>query len=300
MEEPKPAPKISVLIVSYNCAEALRRCLAAIEASQERETIQVIVVDRGSRDESPRLDIEFPDTSFLRLPRNFGQTKAWNIGIRTATGELVLFLSPYVEVRPETIATLARVLESDPAIGATCPLLRTPDGAVASIARPVPTPEMLYRAWRADAPLTGPPVTPNGTDPIPVEFPLSAAIMVWRRFVQGMNYFDERYGHFGADWELCFQLRSAGKKVLVLPDAPATLYPEPVLDGAGAKGVLSADRALAVAAYAGKRNGFITGLRYRLTASLTALGGIFGGKYGWTRFRALAAGQKIDGSQGEL
>src|SRR5580704_3763809 len=88
------APKVTALISSYNNAAALRRCIAALERSTSRDIMEIVVVDKGSQDESPRLDAEFPDATFLRLPRNFGNTKALNIGMRTGVGELVFFLSP--------------------------------------------------------------------------------------------------------------------------------------------------------------------------------------------------------------
>src|SRR5436190_16047592 len=123
-EELQPAaPKVTVLIVSYNCADALRRCLAAIERSQARETIEVLVVDNGSGDECPRLDTEFPRITILRLPRYFGLPKARNIGIRTAAADLIFFLQPEIEVEPDTVPLLVDALEREPDVWAAAPLL---------------------------------------------------------------------------------------------------------------------------------------------------------------------------------
>ena len=98
--EPVPAqPKITALVYSYNNEAALRRCLTALEASDARAVMEILVVDKGSTDGSANLDTDFPNATFMRLPRNFGNTKALNIGMRTGVGELVLFLSPEVEVR---------------------------------------------------------------------------------------------------------------------------------------------------------------------------------------------------------
>src|SRR5207237_5940541 len=94
----------------------LRRCLAALERSKDRETLEILVVDKGSQDDSPTLDSEFPNTTFLRLPRNFGNTKALNIAMRTAVGELLFYLSPEIEVAPDTVSVLAARLEYDAAL----------------------------------------------------------------------------------------------------------------------------------------------------------------------------------------
>src|SRR6476469_9014738 len=107
MEESAPALKITALILSYNSAAALRRCLTALEASQGREQLQILVVDCGSVDGSPTLDREFPGITIMRLPRNFGATKALNIGMRTAAADYIFMLAPEVIVEPGTVMALA-------------------------------------------------------------------------------------------------------------------------------------------------------------------------------------------------
>ena len=98
-----PAIKVTALVFSYDSAPALRRCLAALEGSNDRASIEILVVDCGSHDESAQLDSEFSNVTMLRLPRYFGRTKALNIGTRTATGDYLLFMTPEVEVLPTTI-----------------------------------------------------------------------------------------------------------------------------------------------------------------------------------------------------
>src|SRR3979411_2042416 len=70
-EEQAPTPKVTALIFSYDSAPALRRCLAALEGSNDRKLIEILVVDCGSHDESPQLDSEFANVTILRLPRYF-------------------------------------------------------------------------------------------------------------------------------------------------------------------------------------------------------------------------------------
>ena len=101
-----PAIKVTALVFSYDSAPALRRCLAALEGSNDRASIEILVVDCGSHDESAQLDSEFSGVTMLRLPRYFGRTKALNIGTRTAAGDYLLFMTPEVEVLPTTIPSL--------------------------------------------------------------------------------------------------------------------------------------------------------------------------------------------------
>src|ERR1035437_6553558 len=91
-EQQKQPPRVSVVVVSRNRAAMLRRCLESIESSDARSTLQVIVVDNGSTDGSAAIGDDFPNVQMIRLPKNFGLTKALNLGWRAADAEYVFFL----------------------------------------------------------------------------------------------------------------------------------------------------------------------------------------------------------------
>jgi len=80
------------VVVSHDRQAMLRQCLAALEKSEGRERLQIVVVENGSMDGSEELDSEFPDLQWIRLPKNFGLTKAMNLGWRAADAEYVFFL----------------------------------------------------------------------------------------------------------------------------------------------------------------------------------------------------------------
>ena len=109
-QAPKP-PKVSALVVSYNRKDLLRRALEALERSEARDTIEIVVVDNGSTDGSQELEAEFPRARFIRIPRNFGLTKALNLGVRGSEAEYVFFLHEDTEVFPETARLLAALLD---------------------------------------------------------------------------------------------------------------------------------------------------------------------------------------------
>jgi GT2 family glycosyltransferase len=103
-----------VVVVSRNREALLRRCLESLRDSQGQEALQTIVVDNGSTDGSAQLEAEFPQLRLFRLPKNFGLTKALNIGWRAAEAEYVLFLHDDTEVAPDAIDRLVAVLELRP------------------------------------------------------------------------------------------------------------------------------------------------------------------------------------------
>jgi len=282
-EELPPTPKVTALIFSYDSAPALRRCLTALEGSNDRPLIEILVVDCGSHDESPQLDSEFPGVTILRLPRYFGRTKALNIGTRTATGEFLFLLTPEVEVLPTTVPSLLSRLESDSETVAVAPLLLDTESHPAAQFFRLPTPE------------TGTVLLPveidTSAESVIVEYATFQALLVRKYFVKGINYLDERYGEFGCDAELCYQIARAARRTLVLPQITALYTPGSPYSSA-AETIFAADRVHGAAVYFGKHYGFFTGLLFRIKS---ALGALFSLRFGL--FGALISGSKIDGSQ---
>lgn len=281
--EEAPSPKVTALIFSYDSAPALRRCLTALEASNDRALIEVLVVDCGSHDESPQLDSEFSNITILRLPRYFGRTKALNIGTRTATGDYLFFLTPEIEVLPTTIPALVARLESDAETVAVCPLLVDTDA------------HQAQQFYRLPSPTTGTELTPIEidlkADEVAVEYATFHAFLVRKYFVKGINYLDERYGESWSDVELCYQIRRASRKTIVMPQVTA-LYTAHSPYSESAETLLAADRIHGAAVYFGKHWGFVTGLLFRIKEILKALFTFQLGLFG-----SLISGSKIDGSQ---
>jgi GT2 family glycosyltransferase len=274
-------PRVSAVLVAFNQAPQLRRAVQALENSKERDRLEILVVDCGSQDGSSQLDAEFPAVNMLRLPHHFGAAKAMNIAVRTAKAELVFFLSPDVEVQPDTVPRLATHLDEESSLSAVCPLLVDPEGKPASTVTPLPSPANLYPPEQ-ELDLT------QGS--IPVQYPGLDALMVRKQFIRGMNYFDARYGDSWADADLAMQIRRAAKKINLYPAIRATLNPGP--DPLEGDSLAEADRILGASAFLGKYYGFFSGLSFRMVAILKALG-----RFDFRLLGLLISGQKLDGSQ---
>ena len=278
-EAPKPL-KVSVVVVSCNRKEMLRRCLEALEGSEARAEMEIVVVDNGSTDGSAQLEDEFPNGRFIRIPRNFGLTKAMNLGLRAAEGEYIFFLHEDTEVSPETVRELAARLDAEADVTAVAPMLVT--------ARGNPAPQLgsfpPNGSWRPvfDAGQAG---MPDNPQPIAVDYARGAALMIRKFFLTAMRQIDERYGQFGSDADLCFQIRRAGKKILILPNLRT------VHQGGADSSLRAADMRIGVAKWTGKFYGFFAGLKSQIGAALGALV-----RFRLGEFTHLVSGQKIDGT----
>lgn len=266
--EQPAALRVSVVIVSLNRVESLRRSLTALG-----DRHQVIVVDNGSTDGSAQLDTEFPHARFSKLPKNFGLTKALNIGIRAAEGELILLLHDDTVISGENVSKLGDYLEAHPGVGAVCPALDSPQ--VGSLLLPS-SPAVEWRAAEFNEAEAA------------VECASGAAILFRASFLRALRQIDERYGTFGSAIELSRQVRRANRTIVILRDVPAHHEnAESPVRGT----LLAGDRIAGTAAYLGKHHGFMSGLTYRISSALSSLFSF--------RFKSLAgavSGVKIDGT----
>jgi GT2 family glycosyltransferase len=274
-EQTKQPPRTSVVVVSHNQVERLRRCLASLESSEERERLQIIVVDNGSSDGSAGLDSEFPQAQWIRLPKNFGLTKAWNLGWRAADAEYVLFLHADTEVEPDAIRRLADTLDANSEAVAVAPLLVDSEGHPAPQLGSFP-PDWHWRSAQ-----------PVGDEPFPVDYPRGAALLVRVFYIKAIRQIDERYGQFGADADLAMQIRRASRKILLVPHARVRHFGRESYPA-----VERADFLLGRSVFLGKYLGFAAGLQARLGA---VFGPLFGFRIGELKYTV--PGQKIDGNQ---
>jgi len=271
----KPPPRAAVVVVSHNRADRLRTCLESLERSESRDRVQLIVVENGSQDASVQVAEDFPDIQLIRLPKNFGLTKGLNLGWRAADAEYVLFLHEDTEVEPDTVARLADALDAHADAAAVCPLL------VDAAGRPAPQLGSLPPdgAWRAAEP---------APQPIAVEYPRGAALMVRVFLIKAIRQIDERYGQFGGDADLAAQILRAGKKILLVSEARVRHH-----GGRQPEALVRADFLLGRAVFASKYLGLLAGLRERLKAVFEPLA-----RFRLAEIRFTLAGQKIDGTQG--
>ncbi len=233
-----------------------------------------IVVDNGSG-ETEGFEEEFPQVRFIRLPRDFGLTKALNLGIRAATADRVMLLSPDVTITAETIEALAGVLDEEAGVGAVCPLLVGPGGS--------PTAQVSELPSRSQP---NPPLRPAQAGEHPARATVDA-IMFRAFFLRALRQIDERYGEYGSSIELSRQVMRANKSILIHPRATAVMEQAPP----ATTNAQEVDREVGTFRYLAKHAGFLAGVGYLAQRVLAAL---FSFRFG--KVAALVGLKKIDGN----
>ena len=94
-------PSVSAVIPAYNAGDTIERALNSVYAQTYENTIEVIVVDDGSTDETAQIVRDrFPDVILIQQ-RNAGAAAARNSGVSAASGEWIAFLDADDEWLPE-------------------------------------------------------------------------------------------------------------------------------------------------------------------------------------------------------
>lgn len=220
----------SIVIVNMNAAGYLEQCLRSIRETQGSVTVQNILVDNGSTDESleiaPRID---PDLLILRQPANVGYVRANNIGLRRAMGRYTMFLNNDTIVRPGCLAELKAFLDDHPEVGAVSPQILNPDGTDQGCARRFPT--VMNGLFGRRSALTR--WFPNnrwsrrflvgrhqlGDSAFEVDI-LSAACLVVRTDVaRALRGMDEDFQLYWVCAEMCHRVKTTGYQVYCVPRA---------------------------------------------------------------------------------
>jgi GT2 family glycosyltransferase len=118
-------PLVSIIVLNYNGAAIIERCLASVQSQTYRRS-ELIVVDNASTDGSLALLERAAAADRLKLVRsstNVGCAAGRNLGLRAATGEVVAFMDNDGYPSPTWLAEAVGVLCSDGAIGAVAALV---------------------------------------------------------------------------------------------------------------------------------------------------------------------------------
>jgi GT2 family glycosyltransferase len=218
-------PSLDIIIVSYNTADELDACLAALHASPPAALRHVTVVDNASTDDSVnRVATRWPLVEILRLDRNVGFGAANNIALRREGAPLVLLLNSDTVAPPGAIDTLVDRLVATGAAAAG-PRLIDPDGRPEISFGPMlsPAAEFLQqcrgRLARSGARWARRYVARLTSAERDVDWVSGACLLLRRDAARQAGLFDERYFMYEEDVDLCAALRQRGGRILFTPRA---------------------------------------------------------------------------------
>lgn len=221
------APGLSVVVVSYNTADLLQRCLNSVFRCPPPR-LEVIVVDNASSDDSAaRVRAGFPQVTLLANGANLGFAAAVNQGLTVSRGRHVLLLNPDCEVLGDSLLVLVRLLDEQPDVGAAGGRLYYPDGSFQHAAFRFPTLLMsffdffplhtrLYESrWNGRYPRSW---YDRAFD---IDHPLGAFLAVRRQALDQVGAMDERFFMYCEEMDWCYRIKRAGWRICYFPGVQA-------------------------------------------------------------------------------
>jgi len=220
-------PELSVVIVSYRCADHMARCLEGLRQGADDVDLEVIVVDNASGDSTVAAARAHAHSQVIERPANEGFARAANIGMQQARGRAVLVLNPDTEVPRGALRACLDTLWADPRIGVLTPRVVDEAGELdARCHRSFPT------AWSAFCFATGldrrlPWKSARAyamrdllDDREADVDAVSGAVMLMRaEALHEVGGFDQQFFMYAEDIDLCMRFRAAGWRVVYWPGA---------------------------------------------------------------------------------
>ena len=215
--------KVDVVIVSYNSRDQLR---ASVEPLLALDDVHVIVVDNASPDHSLEVVEGLPLTA-VQLSRNGGFSHGVNAGWRAGSAPYVLLLNPDARIDADSLATLVRVLDDEPGVGAVAPRIVHTDGSVDYSQRRFPRLRSTFaqalflhrifpRASWTDELIRDAAVYEERGTP---DWVSGACILLRRTALEELDGLDEGFFMYAEDIDLCRRLRASGYGLLFEPAA---------------------------------------------------------------------------------
>lgn len=205
-------PLVSIVLLNYNGRRFLDLWSSLFSLDYPR--YEIIFVDNGSSDGSETKFVELSKrhprqtVKMIKLKKNCGYSRANNLGVKEAQGELVVLLSNDIKVPKDWLKNGVEVFKTDELVGVAQSILYLLD-----------SPSELDR-------------TGNYIDVLGLNHPLSyadkevkevfyseGAVMFIRRKVidETSGMFDEKYFMLYEDIDFCWRARLMGYKVVVMP-----------------------------------------------------------------------------------
>lgn len=228
---------ISIIIVSWNVSDLLKKCLESIFRYKSDVELEVIVVDNASSDGT----VEMVRQNFLQVKlianqENRGFSAANNQGIKEAKGDYILLLNPDTEFIENSLEKVIQKMSSDNQIGVLGCKLLNPDKTIQPSVRRFPTVwsqlvilfklhkifpgllnHYLAKDFVYDHPLTPSLVKEGGQESVEADQVMGAFFCVRKELFDKIGLLDKGYFIWFEEVDFCRRAKQAGYKVVYWP-----------------------------------------------------------------------------------
>jgi GT2 family glycosyltransferase len=208
---PPAPPLISVVILNYNGAPWLERCLQSLRIQSLFDHIEVIVADNSSPDGSgaiaESLLKDWPNGRYLQHGANLGYCEGNNRAAQIAHGEFLFFLNNDTWLEPHCLQRLLEGTRVSHASAATPLVLNYHDNT-------------LQTRGAAGFDLFGLPTSRSHSPAsLQILMPEGCSYLIQRHLFIQLQGFDSSFFMFSDELDLSWRVWIAGHKAVIVPDA---------------------------------------------------------------------------------
>lgn len=214
---------VSIVIVNWNTKGLLKNCLNSVYQTIDRLTFEIIVVDNASSDGSVEmLERDFPQTTIIGNQENKGFGAANNQAFAVMKGKYTLLLNTDALLTPDAVHKLWGFCESNSQAAIACGQLLNADGSKQNSMASFPN--LLTLAANTSLleylfPQQFPSKRYEHARPIEVDSAIGACMMIRKKALDEVGFFDERYFFFFEETDLAYKMYKSGWKIYHIPDA---------------------------------------------------------------------------------
>lgn len=226
MEADEAMKKLSVVTVTYNEGQVLKRYAQSLKKALAEIPSETWIVDNASNSETKEVLRGLKGFKVILNKENEGFGRANNEALRKVQSDYVLILNPDTEIPPNTIKEMLQYMDDHPEVGLLTCRVELADGSLdRACRRGFPTPwrsicRMLYldRVFPKTKLFGGYNLTYLPEDKIVEIDSVAGAFMLTRKKVlDQVGLFDEKFFMYGEDIDLCYRIKKQGWKIIYHP-----------------------------------------------------------------------------------
>ncbi|RJP29448.1 MAG: glycosyltransferase family 2 protein [Candidatus Omnitrophota bacterium] len=219
--------KLSIIIPNWNSEEYILDCLKSIHNNCQVQPFETIIVDNASSDNSVKLITGlYPEIRLIQNNDNLGFTKAVNMGIDNARGEIILLLNNDTVVINKAIDKMYGFLRENEQIAAVSCQFLNPDKTIQRSCMNFPGPgAIFFHGTILNELFKNNPFVKkyfmHGWDhntTCRIDQPPAACLMTRKEVFKKIGLFDENFYLYFSDVDWCKRLKENGLAVYFLSD----------------------------------------------------------------------------------
>jgi GT2 family glycosyltransferase len=214
---------VSVIIVNWNTKDILQNCLDSIYQTIDNLPCEIIVVDNASSDGSTEmLQERYPQVIKIYNKVNRGFGAANNQAFAIMKGKYALLLNTDAILTPGAVNKLYSFAKMHSQAAIVCGQLLNADGSKQNSVATFPSlPSLLINISLLEYifPKWFPSKRYEHKKPIEVHSAVGACMMINKKVLDEVGFFDERYFFFFEETDLAYAFHSKGWSVYHIPDA---------------------------------------------------------------------------------